>query len=197
MIQTILFHDVFLVIRHALDNYKLYALPAAQDLNSNIRLQMDAFSSSIRRQIFWRDRIKVNYGKLHRGIKLPCDELIQDRDPNPDFHQFVQNLLHHVNSSGEEQLNSVSMSDTMLMPFFDSHQVPENTEGFNFVTCHTSDTFWSRYCEDILATIPIGSMGCDWVISSSEHGSPSNNQGVRKSQIFSLENIPAYSVQFD
>jgi len=109
--------------------------------NSNIMSQMELFSNEIRKKLFWGPREKPSHLKLNRNIKLPFDEhlLNQDCTVSTNFQQFVINLLKRTNFSGAQDINGIAFHG-----FNQIHSiVADEADGFNFITCVSSDTFWS------------------------------------------------------
>jgi len=99
---------------------------------------MDYYSTKLRKQVFWRTRAPLNYGKLPRSIKLPFSETNPKRRPSSNLQQFINDLLNRSNFSRNVHINSITFG--VLLPF---PVVPDETEGSNFITCVSSDTFWS------------------------------------------------------
>jgi len=73
---------------------------------------------------------------------LRFDERNINRDPNPEFYQSMQDLLNRANIPDHEYANihTVQFGSYYL---YDGLLVLQESEGFNFVTCYTSGTFWS------------------------------------------------------
>jgi len=121
--------------------FKAHVLDVQPD-ESQIKLQMDTFATCFRKKVFWIPRVQPSYQKLHRSIKLPFDEINLNRDPSPDFYQFMTELLYRANSSQSTYVQYIvfggSKGERPNQRF-----VLDETDSFNFITCHTTDTFWS------------------------------------------------------
>jgi len=112
--------------------------------NSEPRSQMDSFVTRSRKTLFWRTPATLSYRKLSRHKQLPYDEQNLKQQPSSDFHKFIQGLLDQSNGSIKIDILSVQ-----FVNFYSKHLitmrsgVADETDDFNFITCHTSDTFWS------------------------------------------------------
>jgi len=109
---------------------------------TNIRVQMDILATKIRRQVYWTPRTPLSYVKADRSVRLPYDEQNLRREPDSDFYQFIRELLDRGNLS--KSVLAADISSSLYQDFVDMFTfVSDGTHGFNFVTCATSDTFWS------------------------------------------------------
>jgi len=110
--------------------------------HSVLRHQMDLFAASTRKKLFWIPRPVLSYGKLNRRIKLPYDERNLNRDADPNFYQFIENLIDRSNISRGFDMNFMMLSSYQLTKE-NYNFVPDETDDFNFITCATLDSFWS------------------------------------------------------
>jgi hypothetical protein len=99
---------------------------------------MDSFSLEIRKQLFWKPHRLFNYGKLHRHMKLPFDEKNVERGTSSNFYQFIVELLSRSIASNVPEFGSYF---DIWLPHHT--MILDEIDGFNFITCVTSDTFWS------------------------------------------------------
>jgi len=105
---------------------------------------MDNFVDRIRKHFFWKARAQISYTKLPRGIKLPFDERNLFQKPSPDFHQFIIGLLARTHAFDDLGSHLNDLNFNRLGQNVDLFNlVPDETMGFNFIMCRTTDTFWS------------------------------------------------------
>jgi len=120
-----------------------------QDQNSTTRSQMDSFAFRIRRHIFGNTRVKYSRKVTNNGrVGRPYDD--ESSESHLDFTQFIYNLLWYNNSGllDSETIQSIKydsfqLISSMLNPGQGKLYVSDETEGFSFITCVTSDTIWS------------------------------------------------------
>jgi len=122
----------------------VYVTQALERMNtSQVRDQMNTMAVSTRKKLFWIPRQAVNYAKLNRSIKLPFDERNLNRDPSQLFYQFIEDLISRSNASRKLDLYMFTHESYEFNFTRYNNYVPDETDDFNFVTCATSDTFWS------------------------------------------------------
>jgi len=150
-VQRFQFHGLYFGLFYALRKmqiyeYIVYWVPFQASNEQQIfnwRALMQKFGARVRKREFWKPRSGINYSKLRRGISLPYDEMNLNRNPSKDFHKFIERLLIHDNFT--------LWLDFYIFTFVGGGQsdswrqrfVADETDGFNFLTCITSDTFWS------------------------------------------------------
>jgi len=116
---------------------KSFILEIPENTSDSMRSQMDSFVDKMRKQIFWGPQDQVSYSKLHRSTNLPADERYLNQNQSSDFELFILNLIRRSNVS-QTNVNLIKRSSGL-----DELRITDETEGFNFLTCHTSDNFWS------------------------------------------------------
>jgi len=145
-LNQLVFQDVFFMCQacdKSLTQFASFGLES-ECLYSNLRSQMDITVVNIRRLIFWRKKPKVSYRKLPHSIALPFDESNIGREPDPNIYQFIVELINLSNVSVNHIVNRIQTDDRWArVAVYEQNPVPYETDGFNFYTCHTSDTFWS------------------------------------------------------
>jgi len=111
--------------------------------DGKIRMQMDIFAASIRKQLFWIKPSRLSYRKLGRWIKLPYVERFFNLNffPSNDFIQFIKELLTRTNFTEVLNINEFSFGSPFSVS--DRLVIVDETDSFNFITCISSDTFWS------------------------------------------------------
>jgi len=130
--------DMLFVSRPLLPAPKFLTFSLGDEIqNFNLQKLMNHIAAKFRKQIFWQPRAQPSYSKLGRGIKLPFDERNLLRAASPDYYQFVLDLLNRANVSTDINFGHLYPS------IINNEFVPDETDGFNFITCFTSDTFWS------------------------------------------------------
>jgi len=135
------FHEHFFVIRSfGSENNKktdFHMFQLKDSTKSRGRPKMDESATSIRKYLSWTPRAETNYRKIPRGINLPFHESNLNQEPSPYFIQFIRKLISPSNFTDWQVYHS-AVSDMI-----GASMVPDETDSFNFITCLTSDTFWS------------------------------------------------------
>jgi len=108
----------------------------------NLKTQMHYFSTCTRNQGFWIPCPKLGFQKMHLNVKLPFDEVNLNKHSNHDFYEFVTDFLNRENSSQNSDVQSVKFENYQIYLSTASY-VNDETDSFNFITCYTTDTFWT------------------------------------------------------
>jgi len=143
------FRDIYFIAKTCDEggNCTLHISPALELVNtytSKIRVEMDTLAASIRKILFWIPKPTVNYAKLDRVYKLPYDERNLNRKPSWLFHYFIEDLINRSNNTPKMDIYFTAFGSYREIYELDTTSfVPDETDDFNFITCATSDTFWS------------------------------------------------------
>jgi len=153
-LKVLRYHFVDIFFMYLLQNVgitprttSIYCVPLAislQEPEFSLDIHVNAFAAKVRKDMSWRNRSEINYTKLSRGTNLPFDERNLNREPSKHFYIFVQDLLNRANLTTLWHVYSIGFgpgggsNDPWL-----ENTVPDETDGFNFITCVTFDTIWS------------------------------------------------------
>jgi len=104
---------------------------------------MDEFARRVRKQRFWKTRSEMSFRKLSPKSNLPFDEINLYKDVSSDFHKFIFDLINRSNTTFGWGFSAPKVNSIHHSAQSDFDQLADEREGFNFLTCVTSDTFWS------------------------------------------------------
>jgi len=141
-IRGLYFQDTFFICKLCERYYSYCIVYVYRAQHVDKMAQIDAFTDKIRRELFWKPRPAFNYRKLGRGVSLPFDEKNLNRDPSKDLNKFMDDLLERANFSQAMDIFTFTYG-SLQINLFEGYPIPDETEGFNFITTLTSDSFWS------------------------------------------------------
>jgi len=107
---------------------------------SDFKTEMHELAKEIRQQFYWIEPKPFKFSKACCRLNYPYDEVNIGQERGLDFYSYtISMLLKRSNSSMWRSINEFHLEEVS----FSVNLVADEKEGFNFVTCHTSDTFWS------------------------------------------------------
>jgi len=111
---------------------------------SQLLLEMKSFWKMIRNLVKIKNNERIKFIQSPITNKYPCDDLITGSQDQLDVYKFISKLL--IPYSNSSQLSGITLGGPIHASqpdLVNYNQVLDDTEGFNFITCHTSDTLWT------------------------------------------------------